>query len=985
MKKFIKILKKEEVKMKKIILSLILIGILKAFVEVPPGWRHRKFIYDSSYGLPSIGTWVCSKDVHIAQVFVRWSEIEPWQTLYFSKSVTAGFSWNPPLAINPNEVSLVYTPRVAIDRYYKYYVAFMSMNFSYPRVLVYTSENSGNTWECIYQDGEEWSPAYEPWCATSGDTFALVYVCNGIKFTYYTPYTWIQPENVDSGYAPRVIVDKDGYFYVFYRQTSTSKLAKRTGQNQWTYYSFPDAGIRVQEPNRIMREDPQTGGVIHFIYSLNNYIYYRRFENGTWSGRIPITNGTNADFVVEPNGKIYAIIANYNNNTNTCTMKYYVSNDYGNTWIYKGELYESKYFCYEKNRWGRGLALIGTEMNNSCYGPVYYQGNDNFCISNKFWFVLAYNNNKHLARVPNSDDLYMVFSMESDSQDVVTARSLDGGQTWENYKLIGHGRLTTLCIWRDPTLPDIVLYLWAHPQINNLLQYRKFTISTNSWSPIYTLPIPEGYKVNLFEYPGISMCFTKRKFIVPKEILSVVFKAITSSEESCLLAIEYDITDPEYPSIVHYQIIARGTTFNPSLSYSYISQLKFHCAYMKDFKIYYSERAHGTTNWTPPYPISQSDKHAVTPSIEVYGDSLYVVWSEKAEGGGKYDIWRRRKKVTLLPTEWGPIELVSINSQNYESLFPTNSELKFTLWEEEDHSYPLLEDDPWFRYGEDAPMPFLNTPNKSLISHGSRYLTIAGIYLYAIWEEFDGLSIIQSHRRSYIPPPSTPDAVSAYLSYSIEENSPYLIQREGIENYGNIKTDFGQTLIYKFELDTIYEYEAEIEFYFEGGNKRKGKVIVSNMNPIIFEYNPGEIKKVKFKIENDFLVDKNLYLTFKNVQGPKISLKSIKIYRYEKEEEIPGGGQGLSLSKIENSILNLYPVFSKEKFKLEYTLNSFSHVEISIYDILGRKIETILKEKILPPGKYINEFRRPENVKPGIYFIRIETENGNEVKKIIFK
>jgi hypothetical protein len=304
------------------------------------------------------------------------------------------------------------------------------------------------------------------------------------------------------------------------------------------------------------------------------------------------------------------------------------------------------------------------------------------------------------------------------------------------------------------------------------------------------------------------------------------------------------------------------------------------------------------------------------------------------------------------------------------------------MWNEEDHSN-LGEYDPWFVY-ETLYGPFLNTPEQSYFPHSNRYLTNIRVWLYGIWTEKDHLIYrIQSHRRSYIP--QVPREVSAYLNHSGGENSPYLIQREGIENYGNIKVDFGQTLIYKFELDTIYEYEAEIEFYFEGGNKRKGQVIVSNMNPIIFEYNPGEIKKVKFKIENDFLVDKNLYLTFKNVQGPKISLKSIKIYRYEKEEEIPGGGQGLSLSKIKNSILNLYPVFSKEKFKLEYTLNSFSHVEISIYDILGRKIETILKEKILPPGKYINEFRRPENIKSGIYFIRIETENGNEVKKIIFK
>jgi len=572
--------------------------------------------------------------------------------------------------------------------------------------------------------------------------------------------------------------------------------------------------------------------------------------------------------------------------------------------------------------------------------------------------------------------------MESDSQDVITARSLDGGQTWENYKLIGHGITGTPCIWIDPTLPDIVLYLWIHPQIDNLLQYRKLTISTNSWSSIYTLPMPEGYKVNLSS-PGISMCFTQEiSGIIKTEYIGTILKAKNPSNAPCLLATQYNITSPNNPSIVHFQEIGNGDANNPSISYSYVGVLKFHCVYEKDNKIYYRERAHGTTSWTTPFPISNPYKVAKNPSIEVYGDSLYVVWNED-EGGGKYDIWRRRKKVTLDYNVWSGIELVSINSQNYDSRYPTNSELKFTLWNEEDHSN-LGEYDPWFRYNEDLPNVFLNTPEQSYFPHSNRYLTPARIWLYGIWSEKDHLIYrIQSYRKSYIP--SNPGEGSAYLSYSVEENSPYLVQREGIENYGNIKTDIGQTLIYKFELDTIYEYEAEIEFYFEGGNKRKGKILVSNMEPIIFEYNPGEIKKIKFKIKNDYLVDKNLYLTFKNLQGPKVSLKSIKIYRYEKEEEIPGGGQGLSLSKTQNPILNLYPVFAKDKFKVEYTLNSFSKVEISIYDILGRKIETILKEKMLPPGKYINEFKRPHNIKPGIYFIKLETENKKEVKKIIFK
>ena len=554
---------------------------------MPLGWRHRRLVYDSAYALPFIGTWVSSKGDTLIQVFVRWSQIEPWQNLYFTKSENAGFSWTIPSVINPDEVALVYTPRAAIDRYGYLYVAFMSMRYSpYADIAVYISQNFGNTWQEIYHvGGQEWSEAYHPWCATNGDTFALVYTHShfykdSIKFTYRENNTWIQPENVDPGNFPRVVIDKSGYFYVFYKEipTNVPKFAKRLGQNQWTYYSFPQTGINFEEPNRIMRADPQNAGVIHFVYSLNNYIYYRRFENGSWTNPIPIVSGTNVDFVVEKGGKIHAVIASYANNI--YTMKYYVSKDNGNTWNYIGDLYHSKYFCYEKNKRGRGLALIGTEMNNPYYDRAYYQGNDDFSISNKY-NATAYNNNKHLARVSNTDDLYMVFSMESDSQDVVTARSLDGGQTWENYKLIGHGITGTPCIWIDPSLPDTATYLWIHPQISNLLQYRKFAISTNSYSPIYTLPIPQGYQINL-SFPEISMCFLQYLPIEMTSIkfIGVILKAKNPSNTPCLLAIQYNITDPNNPSIIHYQEIGNGDANNPSISYSNVSsRLKFHCVY----------------------------------------------------------------------------------------------------------------------------------------------------------------------------------------------------------------------------------------------------------------------------------------------------------------------------------------------------------------------------------------------------------------------
>ncbi|MEO0297467.1 MAG: hypothetical protein ABIN23_08495, partial [candidate division WOR-3 bacterium] len=790
--------------MKKIILCLILIGFLRAFIDMPEGWRQRKSIYmQNAYGIPRIGTWICGKGDTFLNVFVKWSLQDP-QLLYFTYSQDAGFTWTQPFAVDPENIYRVYHPRIIMDRTSFIYVTFQQlMDEEYYIIQVYGSPDFGNTWIWLYSAGSSGLQAYSPWCDCKGDTFAIVYEeedgnrYSHIYFTYReNGGSFINREDLGIGDSPRIIIDAGDSFYVFGNFNGILKLAKRTGVNQWQFFTFPESQISLEEPNRVMRADPQSPGVIHFIYSYGGQVYYRKFVNSTWSDPVLIAAGQKADFVVDFQGRIYTVIGT-NLPNNNYELKYYVSFNGGNTWKYMGTLYNSKYFCYEKYKRGRGLALVNASDND--YGILQFQGNDDYPVSNRI-YATAYNNNKHLVRIPNSDDLYAVFSMHTDSPDVVAVRSLDGGVNWENYKVIGHGAVGTPCIWFDPTLPDIVTYLWRYLS-DTILQYRTYTISTGSWSSIYNLGLPTNIAT-----PRVSMCRTKRRVtVIPKDLLIVALHGIwMGNEESpAVFVIEYDITNPNTPEVNYWMFPEQA--LNPSISYSWVNgTLKYHCVYEAwGGKIYYREKLYGNSySWTDPFPISHLDKIAKDPSIEVYGDSLYVVWSEP-ESNGKHDVWRRRKKVTDPHNQWSDLERVSsINGDDYDSRYPTNSELKFTLWNEEDHNN-TGEYDPWFRYNDDPPMVFYNTAEHSYFPHGNRYLTSFHIWLYGIWTEKDHLLYrILSHKREYIPI----GGESSYLTYSGGENSPYLIEREGIKDYGNIRVDIGQNLIYEFLLDTIYNY-----------------------------------------------------------------------------------------------------------------------------------------------------------------------------------
>ena len=108
---------------------------------------------------------------------------------------------------------------------------------------------------------------------------------------------------------------------------------------------------------------------------------------------------------------------------------------------------------------------------------------------------------------------------------------------------------------------------------------------------------------------------------------------------------------------------------------------KIHYVYEKNNKIYYTEFY--KNKWSLPFLISHSNKIAANPSIEVYGDSLYVVWNEDYYETGKWEIFRNRKKLTEPSYAWSETEFIFKNLPN--------SKLGFKGWKEEEPNLNSLD------------------------------------------------------------------------------------------------------------------------------------------------------------------------------------------------------------------------------------------------------------------------------------------------------
>ena len=77
----------------------------------------------------------------------------------------------------------------------------------------------------------------------------------------------------------------------------------------------------------------------------------------------------------------------------------------------------------------------------------------------------------------------------------------------------------------------------------------------------------------------------------------------------------------------------------------------------------------------------------------------------------------------------------------------------------------------------------------------------------------------------------------------------------------------------------------------------------------------------------------------------------------------------------------IYPNPSINKFSIDYKLTKSSKINISLLSLNGSLIETILSEE-KNKGEYSIKWEN-NNLKPGIYFIKIRNNNSSETKKVI--
>ncbi len=157
-------------------------------------------------------------------------------------------------------------------------------------------------------------------------------------------------------------------------------------------------------------------------------------------------------------------------------------------------------------------------------------------------------------------------------------------------------------------------------------------------------------------------------------------------------------------------------------------------------------------------------------------------------------------------------------------------------------------------------------------------------------------------------------------------------------------------------------------------------------------------KRFDFEVKTGFINDVNLTFEVSDIDINKIALvdrdngivlrfKDIKEYRYKNNGlnhfSLIIGDEKYIEEEVEKSVnvaeINV-DVLTTKDIIIRYSIDYSTYIEISIYDLLGRKIEEVFRGVI---KKGSGNFRVENITNPGIYFVRMEFGNKTITKKFM--
>lgn len=597
------------------------------------------------------------------------------------------------------------------------------------------------------------------------------------------------------------------------------------------------------------------------------------------------------------------------------------------------------------------------------------------------------NQGRHLARVPNTSDLDWTYHTN-----IGVFWQWRGEHVIGEPRYLGRGKYPSISIVKEPSGPSRpwtwIISTTGHSlccYMKRMERWKKFIIDSAEQIGAPSVVLSQINET----YPMGYVVYTARPPFSNSNYL--YFAAFDDQiDTACYYKIALDTGE----------IQNGGAIYTPSIAITPGDYL--HVVWCKEGKVWYKTtlqpvhpdliRAGIQPVWSRKVLISTQDpmtEPASNPFVEASGEWVYCVWRcPNEEGNPNYgEIWQRKGRIRRdsLPY-WYPPRNIS-KSPLRESNYPTMSTGNAVVWQE------LLPDSNFEIYAN-LPIPqetvnISRTPNNSFYPHTNLLPAPPHIpyewELFSIWTEEEVSGIFKVNFSSYYfqPPSSVEPAVEVLCGKNLP--SPYCVSRDSFLSFGEISIDYASSnLLYKIPyLNPEKYYLLEAVVYHEAEGLQREVFIFEDGSEDTIEFYPAEPETLRVIIPKGTYNNTTTNIKVKKLLGEFAAVANLRLYEFEIIDNKIGGPQDREVKEIplKTLLFSPYPNPFLKNLRIKYRLSKASRVSLKLYDIAGQEVRTLMNGK-REPGVYMVNFNG-KGLSPGVYFIRLETEEISETKKIL--
>jgi len=587
---------------------------------------------------------------------------------------------------------------------------------------------------------------------------------------------------------------------------------------------------------------------------------------------------------------------------------------------------------------------------------------------------------RHMVRDPATGTIHLVMHTDEASPRVYYTKTTDGGVHWDSMSVLGNGKYPTVGLaWDLIGGPYVCVAYQPYPPVSGQLKYQWLDLS--GWHPGY-IPTPAN--------PSQPALVT---------VGSRVYVAFMAGGSNKYVYCQ----DFDYNAPTSYLRTLMDNTANcsqPCLAVD--GNGKVYGAWRRpgtgnDTQIWYAPRGTKSPYWSSKLRVDWTTDPSQQPSVECYGDSVFVAWSDGQPSPS--DVWRASKRLTDLT--W--YQRINVSSSSNPSESPTQAWREFTTWSEgTSDEPPMMFDINYWRPSGLTDVVESNPAEWSYWTHSQMRYPNPGINtdLWSAWTESPNAGqppyrVLFKHTIFPFFGPGLGGELSDYGNYykvlaGQDSASPYCRKRDGVMRFADKAVDFARdSLVYELPyLDPVYDYFVRVASYREAGSDWVQGLSVNAGPARTVRFAPNLVDTAWVRIPPEaYEKDRKVSFSLKNVRGDYVTGLSLTLFQRDPKRGKGGPQAGEPVTQpVMREVFAVYPNPVKGQAQIEYSLKTPSSVRLGIYDVTGRLVREVVNgaqpagvHKATWDGKNVNGHQAPS----GIYFLKLNSPGVNKTARFV--